>query len=101
MLDVAHMATHVGQMTGVSETKAMFKAVTENSAKVMHLKDYGIAKGNFADLVILQAQDPIEAIRLRPARLFVIRRGKVISTTAPVEAQLNLNGEKETVNFLR
>ncbi|KLN59186.1 cytosine deaminase [Kiloniella spongiae] len=101
MLDVAHMATHVGQMTGVAETKAMFKAVTENSAKVMHLPDYGIAKGNFADLVILQAQDPIEAIRLRPARMFVIRRGKVISTTAPVEAQLNLDGKKETVNFLR
>ncbi|WP_085905940.1 amidohydrolase family protein [Kiloniella majae] len=101
MLEVAHMATHVAQMTGVAETKAMFKAITENSAKVMHLPNYGIAKGNFADLVILQAQDPIEAIRLRPARLFVIRRGKVISTTAPVEAQLNLDGKKETVNFLR
>ncbi|WP_085899234.1 amidohydrolase family protein [Kiloniella majae] len=101
MLEVAHMATHVGQMTGVAETKAMFKAVTENSAQVMHLPDYGIAKGNFADLVILQAKDPIEAIRLRPARLYVIRRGKVISTTAPVEAQLNLDGKKETVNFLR
>ncbi len=101
MLEVAHMATHVGQMTGVSETRAMFKAVTENSAKVMHLQDYGIAKGNFADLVILQAQDPIEAIRLRPARLFVIRRGKVISKTAPVQAELNLNGQKEIVNFLK
>ncbi|MEH6633342.1 MAG: amidohydrolase family protein [Halopseudomonas aestusnigri] len=101
MLEVAHMATHVGQMTGVSETRAMFKAVTENSAKVMHLPDYGIAKGNFADLVILQAQDPIEAIRLRPARLFVIRRGKVISKTAPVQAELNLNGQKEIVNFLK
>ncbi|MFD2205442.1 amidohydrolase family protein [Kiloniella antarctica] len=101
MLEVAHMATHVGQMTGVSETRAMFKAVTENSAKVMHLPDYGIAKGNFADLVILQAQDPIEAIRLRPARLFVIRRGKVISKTAPVQAELNLGGNKEFVDFLK
>ncbi len=101
MLEVAHMATHVGQMTGVSETRAMFKAVTENSARVMHLPDYGIAKGNFADLVILQAQDPIEAIRLRPARLFVIRRGKVISKTAPVQAELNLDGNKEIVTFLK
>ena len=101
MLEVAHMATHVGQMTGVSQTRAMFKAVTENSAKVMHLQDYGIAKGNFADLVILQAQDPIEAIRLRPARLFVIRRGKVISKTAPVLAELNLDGNKEIVTFLK
>ncbi|MCZ4280292.1 amidohydrolase family protein [Kiloniella laminariae] len=101
MLEVAHMATHVGQMTGVSETRAMFAAVTENSARVMHLPDYGIEKGNYADLVILQARDAIEAIRLRPARLFVIRRGQIISTTAPVTAELDLNGKRETVDFLR
>ncbi|WP_020593473.1 amidohydrolase family protein [Kiloniella laminariae] len=101
MLEVAHMATHVGQMTGVSETRAMFAAVTENSARVMQLPDYGIEKGKYADLVILQARDPIEAIRLRPARLFVLRRGKVISTTAPVTAELDLAGQQETVDFLK
>jgi len=45
----------------------------------MQLEGYGLAVGNNADMVVLQAHDTIEAIRLRARRLFVIRRGKVIS----------------------
>ncbi len=99
MLEVAHMAVHTGHMTGVGQMQAMFKAVTENSAKVMHLDGYGLEPGCNADMVILQARDPIDAIRLKPARLFVIRRGKVISRTAPVAALLDLNDEHHTVTF--
>jgi len=55
--------------------------VTTNAARVMHLEGYGLEIGCNADMVVLQAQDPIEAIRLRARRLFVIRRGKVIAET--------------------
>ena len=48
----------------------------------MQLEGYGLAVGNNADMVVLQAHDPIEAIRLRARRLFVIRRGKVIAENA-------------------
>ena len=99
MLEVAHMAVHTGHMTGVGQMKAMFKAVTESSAKVMHLDGYGLKPGCNADFVVLQARDPIEAIRLKPARLFVIRRGKIICRTAPVAAHLDLNDEHHTVTF--
>ncbi len=99
MLEVAHMAVHNGHMTGVGQMQAMFRAITENSARVMHLEGYGIEAGCNADMVILQARDPIEAIRLKPARLFVIRRGKVISRTAPVAAVLDLNDENHSVTF--
>ncbi|HMA15850.1 MAG TPA: amidohydrolase family protein, partial [Kiloniellaceae bacterium] len=85
MLEVAHMGLHVGQMTGVDEQKACFAAVTENGARVMHLGGYGLKTGCNADMVILQAKDVLEALRLKPARLFVIRRGKVISETPPVK----------------
>ncbi len=91
MLEVAHMAVHVGQMTGVAEMQAMYDAVTINSARAMQLDGYGLEVGCNADLVILQARDKIEAIRLKPARLFVIRRGKIISQTDPVIANLNLD----------
>ncbi len=101
MLEVAHMAVHVGQMTGVSEMQAMYDAVTINSAKVMDLENYGLETGCNADLVILQARDKIEAIRLKPARLFVVRRGKIISRTKPVFAALNLDGEAHQVDFLK
>ena len=83
MLDVAHMGLHVAQMTSREAMRFCFEAVTTNPAKVMHLDGYGLAVGNNADMVVLQAHDPIEAIRLRARRLFVIRRGKVIAETAP------------------
>lgn len=101
MLEVAHMAVHVGQMTGVDEMKAMFAAVTENSAKAMGLEGYGIAKGSNADLVILQAGDAMEAIRLKPNRLFVIRRGQVIAEAPPQMSTVNIGGESHQVDFRR
>ena len=51
-----------------------FEAVTVNGAKALNLEGYGIAPGAHADLIVLQAADPIEALRLRPARLQVIRQ---------------------------
>ena len=101
MLEVAHMAVHVAQMTGLAEIRAMYDAVTTSAAKVMHLEQYGIAKGCYGDLVILQAYDPIEAIRLRANRLYVIRRGNVIARSDPVVSHLDLNGTTRTVTFTR
>jgi cytosine deaminase len=99
MLEVAHMAVHVGQLTGRAELRAAFDAVTINGARTLGLADYGIAVGNHADLVVLQAADPIEAIRLRPQRLFVIRRGNVIAQAAPVESRLTLGSQSLRVDF--
>jgi cytosine deaminase len=101
MLDVAHMGLHVAQMTGFDDMKQCFRAVTENPAKLMHLDGYGIAPGCHGDLVVLQAADPVEAIRLRATRLYVIRRGQIISRTAPAQAMLDLPGRPKTVDFRR
>jgi cytosine deaminase len=91
MLDVAHMALHVAQMTGQSQMEQCFDAVTKNPAKVLGLEGYGLSKGCKADLVVLQCKSPIEAIRLRPARLYVVKCGKVISSTPEVKYKLNLS----------
>ncbi len=101
MLEVAHMAVHVGHMSGADEMRQMFRAVTETGAELLHLEGYGLERGCHADLVVLQAGDPIEAIRLRATRLYVIRRGKVISRMAPAEAELDLDGTTHKVDFLR
>lgn len=89
MLTVAHMGLHVGQMTGVAEIDACFDAVTVNPARIMHLDDYGLAPGKAADLVMLQAESRFHALRVNPARLTVIRRGKVISSTEKVAPQVS------------
>jgi len=101
MLEVANMALHVGQLTGVEEIKSCFEAVTTNAAKVLNLEGYGIAPGNFADLLVLQAEDAIEAIRISPERLFVIRRGKVLAEAAPRTSTVRFGGVETMVDFTR
>ena len=64
----------------------------------MGLEGYGLEVGCHADMVILQAQDPAEAIRLRPNRIKVIRRGKVIAETAPEVSRLSLDGRPEALD---
>jgi len=98
MLEVAHMGLHVAQMTGEDGMRACFRAVTENGARVMGLEGYGLAPGCNADLVVLQAADPVEAIRLRATRLQVIRRGAVIAETPPSTARLSLPGRPQSVD---
>ncbi len=99
MLEVAHMGLHVAQLTSQDGMRACFDAVTSQAAKVMGLEGYGIAPGCFADLVVLQARDPVDAIRLKPARLMVFRRGKAIAVTAPNETLLDLPGRPGRPNF--
>jgi cytosine deaminase len=101
MLEVAHMGLHVAQMTGVDQMRQIFEAVTYNGAKVLGLEGYGLEPGCNADIVILQARDIQETLRLKPARLFVIRRGIIIAETPPVISRLNLEDKTIEVDFRR
>ncbi len=98
MLEVGHMAIHVAQMAGIDEKARIFDALTVNSARAMGLEGYGIARGCKADLVLLQARDPVEALRLKPVRLAVVKAGRVIARTAPRIGQLFLPGRPGTVD---
>ncbi|NZD52601.1 amidohydrolase family protein [Rhizobium leguminosarum] len=98
MLEVGHMAIHVAQMAGIDDKKKIFDALTVNSAKTMGLAGYGLEKGCNADLVILQASDTLETLRLKPNRLAVIRRGKVIARSAPRIGELFLEGRPARID---
>lgn len=98
MLEVAHMAVHVAQMASIADKQAIFDIVTHGNARAMGLEDYGLHKGCHADLVILQARDPVEALRLKANRLTVIRRGKIIAQTPPRQSALMLDGRPATVD---
>jgi cytosine deaminase len=99
MLDVAHMAIHVAQMTSPAAMHQAFLAVTEAPAKIMGLEGYGLAVGCHGDFVILDAASPAEAIRLRAPRVAVVRRGRVVSRQAPLRAELALPGRPSSVDF--
>ena len=98
MLDVAHMAVHGAPMTSRDAIRWTFDAVTEIPARILGLEAYGLAVGAHADMVLLQAADPIEAVRLRAARLFVVRRGEIIARTPPRTAELSLKGRPTSLD---
>ncbi len=99
-LDVAHMGLHVAQMTSRTGMQQAFDAITKNPAKLLGLQGYGLEAGCNADFVLLHAKDPVEALRLKAARLGVWRRGqRIASTPAPV-ATLNVAGRPDRVTLL-
>ena len=99
LIEVAHMGLHVAQMTGVSQMRQVFEAITTNGARALGLEGYGLEPGCHADIVILQARDPQEALRLKPVRLYVIRRGRVIAETPPVLSRLEIEDKTIEVDF--
>jgi len=101
MLEVAHMGLHVAQMTSQSAMRQCFDAVTVNAARVLGLQHYGLAVGCHADFVLLQARDPIEALRLRATRLKVFRRGVLLAESAPALSQLHLPGRPSHTALMR
>jgi cytosine deaminase len=100
MLEVAHMGLHVAQMTSQAQMRACFDAVTVNPAQILGLQGYGIAPGCHADFVLLQAKDPVEAIRTRATRLKVFKHGKLIAQTPAHTAQLQLPGRPAHTDWL-
>ena len=98
MLDVAFMGLHVAQMTSPADMRRCFDMVTAVNAAIMGLDDYGLAVGKLASLVVLDAGNPIEAIRLRPERLCVIAKGKIVATRQRQDTTLSLPGRPGEVN---
>lgn len=72
--------------------------VINQNAAIMNLPDYGLAVGKKASLVVLDAGTPMEAIRLRPERLLVMTKGKVIARRERQDTELALPGRPSRVN---
>jgi len=97
MLDVAFMGLHVAQMSSPAEMARCFGMVTVDNAKILGLQDYGLHPGAEASLVVLDAGDPVEAVRLRPDRLCVVSRGRVVSEKVRNDSRLGLPGRPGSV----
>ncbi len=97
MLDVAFMGLHVGQLSSRADMRWCFDAVTVNSAAIMGLEGYGLEVGCDANFIRLQADDPIEAIRLRAHRLNTVRGGRIIASAPCVEHVLDMPGRPLTL----
>jgi cytosine deaminase len=78
-LECASMIAHVAQLTLPHELEQAMDTVTVNSAKAARVKDYGVAPGCVADLVVVGAPSVHEAIRLQPPRLHVLKKGRQVA----------------------
>lgn len=97
MLDVAFMGLHVAQMTHPAEMARCFDMVTTQNARIIGLEGYGLEPGCNASLVVLDAGDPVEALRLRPDRLAVISKGQVVAERNRNDARLSLPNRPPSV----
>nr|WP_294555064.1 amidohydrolase family protein [uncultured Rhodopila sp.] len=70
---------HIGDTGGLRQC---FYMITERAAMLMNLRDYGIAIGNPADLVIMDATTPEQAVAEKRGPLAVFRRGEQAVTLA-------------------
>ncbi len=72
---------HVGDDAGLRE---LFAMVTDRSARLMNLPDYGVAVGNPADLVVIDAATPEQAVAELRQPLAVYKRGRrTVTRTRP------------------
>jgi cytosine deaminase len=76
LLRIANLYANVAQIGRPSELVSCLDMVTGLPAKLMNLKDYGIAVGNPADLVVLDSADPALAVAELARPLFGLKRGR-------------------------
>jgi cytosine/creatinine deaminase len=95
LVDAASLALHFTYMSGLDEIPQLLECATWRGARTLGVEDeYGIVEGKRADLVVFEAPTPLEVMRLKPVRRWVIRGGKVIAETTPPHT--TLLGERVT-----
>lgn len=82
MLEVAFLASHLLWMMTARDRETIYDMITINPAKMIHVKDYGIAVGNEANIVVLDANDLFEAFRNQAEASYVIREGKLVARSS-------------------
>ena len=100
MLHAANLLMHYAHMSGYAQIPRLFKMITDNAAKTLQVEDrYGIAEGKPANLLVLDAPDEFEAIRLMPVCLYSIRKGKIALTSRPAERRLDFGSFARNIDF--
>jgi cytosine deaminase len=101
MLAAANLALHIAQMSGHDEIATMYDLVTTNAARTLNIADrYGIEEGKPASFIIVDAADAHDALRLVPARLHVVKDGRLVASTQPSASTLHWHGEEHPVTYV-
>jgi cytosine/creatinine deaminase len=80
-LDAALFAAHTGYLTTPDLIRKAFEMPGYSAARSFGIQDYGLQVGNPAHVLLLPVQSELDALRLHPAPLLVMRAGKVLVQT--------------------
>jgi len=78
MLEVAFLASHLLWMTTRPEMEVLYDMITTKAAECIGIKDFKLAVGNPAHLVVLDVPNALEAFRYHEAPTHVISHGKLV-----------------------
>ncbi len=90
LIRMANLQAMVCQISHPRRLRELFAMTTERSARLMNLKDYGIAVGNPADIVMFDALTPEQAVAENAPPLVVYKRG--VRTVTRPRAELHRPG---------
>jgi cytosine/creatinine deaminase len=76
LIRMANLYGNICQVGSTADVGECFRMISERSAKLMNLKDYGLAAGAQADLVVLDATSPEQAVAELAPVLYVLKRGR-------------------------
>jgi cytosine deaminase len=82
MLEVAFLAAHLLWMTTRTAMERLYDMVTVDAARAINLREFGLAVGKPAHLVVLEAPDVLEALRNHAAPVHVVSHGRVVDAVA-------------------
>ena len=85
LLRMANLHANVLQVSHTHRLAECFRMLTDRSARLLNLPDYGIAIGNPADLVVIDALSPAQAVAEICQPLAVYKRGRRTVTRHPPE----------------
>src|ERR1700709_109078 len=87
LIRIANMQANVCQIGESHRLRECFAMLTERSARLMNLRDYGIAIGNPPDIVVFDAASPAESISEVRSPLVAFKHG--IRTVTRPRAELH------------
>jgi cytosine/creatinine deaminase len=83
LIRIANLHANVLQVVGGPKLRELFLMLSEHSARLLNLEDYGLEVGKPADIVIIDAATPEQAVaEIRPP-LAVWKRGRRTVTRQP------------------
>jgi cytosine deaminase len=95
LIRMANLHANVLQIAGATRLRECFAMLTERSARLLNLRDYGLAIGNPADIVIIDAPSPEQAVAEIRQPLAVYKRGRRTVIRHPPE--LVRPGDKQLI----